>query len=35
MDYSTEVAAELIRRYAIAFAEFEKSARTVLILRRT
>ena len=34
MDYSTEVAADLIRRYAIAFAEFEKSAKPVLVLRR-
>ena len=33
-DYSTEAAAELIRRYAIAIAEFEKSARAVLILKR-
>jgi predicted nuclease of predicted toxin-antitoxin system len=35
MDYSTEAAAQLIRRYAIAFTEFEKSAKPVLILRRT
>jgi predicted nuclease of predicted toxin-antitoxin system len=34
MDYSTEVAADLIRRNAIAITEFEKSARSVLILRR-
>ena len=33
MDYSTEAAAELIRRYAIAITEFEKSAKSVLILR--
>jgi hypothetical protein len=32
MDYSTEVAA-LIRRYAIAITEFEKSAKPVLILQ--
>jgi hypothetical protein len=35
MDYSTSVAAALIRRHAIAITEFEKSARPVLILRRT
>jgi predicted nuclease of predicted toxin-antitoxin system len=35
MDYSTEIAAELIRRYAIAIAEFEKSVRPVMILRRS
>jgi hypothetical protein len=35
MDYSTEVAADLIRRYAVAFTEFEKSAKPVLVLRRT
>ena len=34
MDYSTEVAAALIRRYSLAITEFEKSARPVLILRR-
>ena len=34
MNYSTEAAAELIRRYAISITEFEKSARSVLILRR-
>jgi predicted nuclease of predicted toxin-antitoxin system len=34
MDYPTKVAAELIRRYAIAIIEFEKSARAVMILRR-
>jgi predicted nuclease of predicted toxin-antitoxin system len=34
MDYSTEIAAELIRRYAIAIAEFENGARPVLNLRR-
>ena len=33
MDYSTDLAAQLIRRYAIAMIEFEKSARTVMILR--
>jgi hypothetical protein len=33
MDYSTEVAAALIRRYAIAITEFEKSAKPVLILQ--
>ena len=35
MDYSTEAAAELIRHRAIAIAEFEKSARPVLVLHRT
>ncbi|MFZ0592827.1 MAG: DUF5615 family PIN-like protein [Bryobacteraceae bacterium] len=34
MDYSTEIAAGIIRRHAIAVAEFEKSTRSVLILRR-
>ena len=34
MNYSTEVAAELIRRYAIAITELERSARSVLVLRR-
>lgn len=34
MDYPTEVAARLIRRYAIAISEFEKSARAVMISRR-
>jgi hypothetical protein len=34
MDYSTEAAAELIRRYAIAITDLEQSARSVLILRR-
>lgn len=34
MDYSTQAAAELIRRYAIAITEFEKSARVAMILRR-
>lgn len=34
MDYSTEIAADLIRRYAVAIAEFDRSARSVLILRR-
>ena len=35
MDYSTEVAAELIRRYAVAISDFGKGAKPVLILRRT
>ncbi len=35
MDYPTEAAAELIRRHAIAISEFEKSARAVMILRRS
>ena len=35
MDYSTEVAAELIRRYAVAINDFGKGAKPVLILRRT
>jgi predicted nuclease of predicted toxin-antitoxin system len=34
MDYSTEVAAALIRRYAVAINEFGKSAKLVLVLRR-
>jgi predicted nuclease of predicted toxin-antitoxin system len=34
MDYSTEVAAQLIRRYAIGLVEFEKSGRSVMVLRR-
>lgn len=34
MNYSTEVAAELVRRYAIAITEFERSAKSVLVLRR-
>jgi predicted nuclease of predicted toxin-antitoxin system len=34
MDYSTEIAAALIRRYALAITEFEKSARSVLTLRK-
>ncbi len=34
MDYSTEVAARLIRRYAIAISDFEKSSKPVLILRK-
>ncbi len=34
MDYSTQIAAALIRRYAVAITEFEKSARSVLTLRR-
>ena len=35
MDYSTEVAAELVRRYAVAINDFGKGARPVLILRRS
>lgn len=34
MNYSTETAAELIRRYAIAIIEFERSFEPLLILRR-
>lgn len=34
MDYSTEVAAEVIRRNAVIITEFYKSSRGVLILRR-
>jgi len=34
MDYSTQVAAALLRRNAIVITEFEKSARPVLVLRR-
>jgi predicted nuclease of predicted toxin-antitoxin system len=34
MDYSTQAAAALIRRYAVAITDFEKSARPVLVLRR-
>lgn len=34
MDYSTEEAALLIRRYAVAIAEFEKSTFPTLSLRR-
>ena len=34
MDYSTEVAATLIRRYAVAINEFTKTVKPVLILRR-
>ena len=34
MDYSTEVAADLIRRFAIALAEFDKGTKSVLILPR-
>ena len=35
MDYSTEAAANLIRRYSIAIKEFERTARSVFLLRRT
>lgn len=35
MDYSTQVAAALIRRNAVAIAEFESSKRNVLVLRRS
>jgi predicted nuclease of predicted toxin-antitoxin system len=35
MNYSTEVAATIIRRYAVAIIEFEKSTKSVLVLRRT
>ena len=34
MDYSTNEAAELIRRYAVALTEFEKSGKAVFVLRR-
>lgn len=34
MDYSTAIAAELIRRRSIAISEFGKSANGVLVLRR-
>ncbi len=34
MDYSTQEAASLIRRYAIGIAEFEKSTSPILVLRR-
>jgi len=34
MDYSTEVAARMIRRYALAITEFEKSSKPVLILAK-
>jgi predicted nuclease of predicted toxin-antitoxin system len=33
MDYSTQVAADLIRRNAITIAEFEKSMENILVLR--
>jgi predicted nuclease of predicted toxin-antitoxin system len=35
MDYSTKVAAMLIRRYAIAIVDLEASGKSVLVLRRT
>ncbi len=35
MDYSTEAAAELIRRYAVAINDFGKGAKAVLILHRS
>jgi predicted nuclease of predicted toxin-antitoxin system len=35
MDYSTEVAAELIRRYAVAINDLGRGAKPLLILRRT
>jgi len=34
MEYSTEVAAALLRRYAVAIAEFGKSSKPILLLRR-
>jgi len=34
MDYSTEVAATLIRHYAVAITEFGKSTRPLMLLRR-
>ena len=34
MDYSTSIASTLIRHHAIAIAEFEKSEKEVLLLRR-
>jgi predicted nuclease of predicted toxin-antitoxin system len=34
MDYSTEVAAALLRRYAVAIAEFGRSSKPILLLRR-
>jgi predicted nuclease of predicted toxin-antitoxin system len=34
MDYSTQIAANLIRRNAVAISEFENSGRDVLVLRR-
>ncbi len=35
MDYSAQIPASLIRRHAVAITEFEKSERSVLILRRS
>jgi predicted nuclease of predicted toxin-antitoxin system len=35
MDYSTTIAAELIRRRSIVISEFAKSVNGVLVLRRT
>jgi hypothetical protein len=34
MNYSTEIAAALIRRFAIAIVEFEGSRKPLLVLRR-
>ena len=34
MNYSTQLAGDLIRRYAIAIAEFETSMKPLLLLRR-
>ena len=35
MDYSTEIAATLIRRYGIVITDFEKSDKNILVLRRS
>jgi hypothetical protein len=35
MDYSTKIAAMLIRRYPVAIAELAKGGNSVLVLRRT
>jgi predicted nuclease of predicted toxin-antitoxin system len=35
MDYSTELAASLIHRNAVIIAQFEKSKRDMLVLRRS
>jgi len=34
MDYGTAIAASLVRRYGIAIAQFERSEKEVLVLRR-
>jgi predicted nuclease of predicted toxin-antitoxin system len=34
MDYSTQIAADLIRRNAIAISEFAESSRAILVLRK-